>query len=136
MLNLTSLSARVCIAIISVSHLVLLTDPSSCIATPPNIVVIMVDDLGYSDIGCYGGEIDTPNLDALAANGVALRNHFAAPICSPTRSSLMTGRYTIRLGTQANTIYHDVPWGISLKETFLPQNLREAGYLTALFGKW
>jgi len=58
------------------------------------------------------------------------------PICSPTRSALMTGRYTIRLGTQASVIYWDTPWGIPINETFLPQNLKGAGYTTAMFGKW
>lgn len=56
------------------------------------------------------------------------------PICSPTRSALMTGRYTIRLGTQANVIFWDTPWGVPLNETFLSQNLKDAGYTTAIFG--
>jgi arylsulfatase A-like enzyme len=79
--------------------------------------------------------IITPNLDALAADGVTLRSYYVGPICSPTRSSLMSGRYTIRLGTQSNTIFHDVPWGISLNETFLPQNLKDAGYATGMLGE-
>jgi hypothetical protein len=57
------------------------------------------------------------------------------PICSPTRSALMTGRYTIRLGTQTNVIYWDTPWGVPLNETFIPQNLKAVGYKTAMFGK-
>ena len=58
------------------------------------------------------------------------------PICSPTRSSLMTGRYTIRLGTHANVIYWDTPWGVPLNETFVAENLQRSGYRTAMFGKW
>lgn len=56
------------------------------------------------------------------------------PICSPTRSALMTGRYTIRLGTQSNVIYWDTPWGVPLNETYIPQNLKDVGYKTAMFG--
>ena len=55
-------------------------------------------------------------------------------ICSPTRSAFMTGRYTIRLGTHANVIYWDTPWGVPINETFLPQNMKDAGYHTAMFG--
>merc|ERR1719440_1185531 len=78
----------------------------------------------------------TPNLDELAAGGGVLRNYYVQPICSPTRSALMTGRYTVRLGTQGSVIYWDIPWGIALNETFIPQNLKDAGYITAMFGKW
>ena len=79
--------------------------------------------------------IITPNLDKLADAGVVLKNYYVQPICSPTRSALMTGRYTIRLGTQASVIYWDTPWGIPINETFLSQNLKGAGYTTAMFGK-
>eukprot|EP01048_Picozoa_sp_COSAG05_P018952 COSAG05_NODE_2869_length_2555_cov_1.455212_1_plen_123_part_00 len=78
----------------------------------------------------------SPNLDALAHDGIILRNYYVQPICSPTRSALMTGRYTIRLGTQSSVIYWDTPWGVPINETFLAQNLKSAGYHTALFGKW
>jgi arylsulfatase A-like enzyme len=57
------------------------------------------------------------------------------PMCSPTRSATMSGRYTIRLGTQSNTLAVNAPWGINLNETFLPQNLQDAGYRTAMWGK-
>src|ERR1043165_6954068 len=59
----------------------------------PNIIVILADDLGYSDIGCYGGEIATPNLDYLAANGVRFRKFYNTSRCCPTRASLLTGMY-------------------------------------------
>ena len=80
--------------------------------------------------------IRMPHLDVLAAQGVTLRNYYVQPICSPTRSALMTGRYTTRLGTQSSVIYWDTPWGIDLHETLLPRNLVDAGYATAMFGKW
>ena len=78
----------------------------------------------------------TQNLDKLAANGVTLRNYYVGPICSPTRSMLMTGRYTMRLGTQSNVIYWDTPWGVPINETFVGQNMQDAGLSTGMFGKW
>ena len=65
-------------------------------APRPNIVVILVDDLGYSDLGCYGGEIETPNLDRMAAEGMKFTQAYATPVCSPTRISLMTGMNAAR----------------------------------------
>ena len=106
--------------------------------SPPNIVFILADDLGYNELNFNNRTrgILTPNLDALADAGVVLDNYYVQPICSPTRSALMTGRYTVRLGTQSNVVYWDTPWGVSLNETFLPQNLQDANYETAMFGKW
>jgi arylsulfatase A-like enzyme len=66
-------------------------------APRPNIVVVMTDDSGYTDLGCYGGEIDTPNLDALAKSGVRFKNFYNNGRCSPTRASLMTGHDAARL---------------------------------------
>ena len=72
----------------------------------------------------------SPNLDALAQNdGVILKNYYVLPICSPTRSALMTGRYTVRLGTQSNVIYWDTPWGVPINETFLPQQSFKKGLI-------
>ena len=77
----------------------------------------------------------TPHLDRLAASGVVLTAYRVAPMCSPTRSATMTGRSVIRLGTQGNTLAVDAPWGVSLGETFLSDNLKDAGYATAMWGK-
>jgi len=106
--------------------------------TKPNILFILADDLGYNELNFMNRTrgIITPNLDALADAGVILKNYYVQPICSPTRSAMMTGRYTIRLGTQSNVVYWDTPWGVSLNETFIPNNLKDAGYRTAMFGKW
>ena len=109
-------------------------------ASAKNVVLIVADDLGYNELGFMNGTrgILSPNLDALARQGVTLRNYYVQPICSPTRSALMTGRYPLRIGTQANVIYWDTPWSIPLNHTFMPQYLKRADsrYSTALFGKW
>ena len=110
---------------ISVSLLFLLGAPRSHAATPPNIVVIMVDDLGYSDIGCYGGEIDTPNLDALAANGLRFSQFYNTAKCHSSRVSLLTGQYCLAAGnTKMN---HAVTTA---------EVLGSSGYFTAMTGKW
>jgi arylsulfatase A-like enzyme len=103
----------------------------------PNILIILADDLGYADVGFTGGkDIKTPNIDLLAAAGARLDQFYVQPVCSPTRASLMTGRYPMRYGLQVGVIR---PWeqrGLSLEERMLPQALREAGYTTAIVGKW
>merc|ERR1719163_282667 len=95
-------------------------------ARAPDILFILADDLGYNEMGFMNSTrgLITPNLDELAAAGVVLKNYYVQPICSPTRSALMTGRYTIRLGTQSNVIFWDTPWAIDRNETFLPQNMK------------
>eukprot|EP01060_Flectonema_neradi_P003334 TRINITY_DN1213_c1_g1_i2.p1 TRINITY_DN1213_c1_g1~~TRINITY_DN1213_c1_g1_i2.p1 ORF type:complete len:531 (+),score=87.69 TRINITY_DN1213_c1_g1_i2:74-1666(+) len=107
-------------------------------AAKPNMIFILADDLGYNEMGFMNGTrgLVTPHLDSLAHDGVIFKNYYVQPICSPTRSAFMTGRYTVRLGTQSNVIYWDTPWGISLDEKFIPQYLKEEGYDTAMFGKW
>ena len=104
----------------------------------PNVVFILADDLGYNELNFMNASrgILTPNLDSLANTGVIMKNYYVQPICSPTRSAFMTGRYTVRLGTQGSVIFWDTPWAVALNETFLPQNLKDAGYKTAMFGKW
>ncbi|MEP1471450.1 MAG: arylsulfatase [Halieaceae bacterium] len=102
----------------------------------PNIIVMVADDLGWADVGYHQGPIDTPALDQLAAEGVQLDRFYTTPICSPTRAALMTGRDPIRLGVAYATI---MPWmnnGIHPDEQFMPMAFRDAGYQTAMVGKW
>lgn len=102
----------------------------------PNIIVMVADDLGWSDVGFHGGEIDTPSLDRLAAEGMELSRFYTTPICSPTRAALMTGRDPMRLGVAYGVI---MPWmniGIHPDEHFMPQSFQAAGYQTAMVGKW
>ena len=102
----------------------------------PNIIYILADDMGYADAGFNGGkEIQTPHLDRLAKAGTILRSFYVQPVCSPTRSSLMTGRYVTHTGVYS-VVKPTTPWGLPLEERTLAQALREAGYETAISGKW
>ncbi len=102
----------------------------------PNIVFILSDDQGFADIGYRSTEVKTPHLDALAASGVRLEQFYVQPVCTPTRAALMTGRYPLRLGLQLGVIKPESRHGLPLTARTLPQALREAGYFTALAGKW
>ena len=96
----------------------------------PNVVLIMADDMGYSDIGCYGGEIRTPNLDRLAAGGLRFTQFYNNSICVPTRASLLTGLYSQQVG-----VYGGAP-AIMKDCVTLAEVLRSAGYRTLMTGKW
>ena len=105
-------------------------------ALPPNIVVILADDLGSGDVGWRGGEIKTPNLDKLARGGARLEQFYVQPVCSPTRAALLTGRYPMRHGLQVGVVRPWADFGLPLGERTLAEALREAGYKTGIFGKW
>jgi arylsulfatase A-like enzyme len=105
-------------------------------AQRPNVVIFLADDLGWADVGFHGGPIDTPSIDRLAREGMELSRFYATPICSPTRAALMTGRDPMKLGVVYATLD---PWdnnGIHPDERFLSEAFKEAGYQTAIFGKW
>lgn len=107
---------------------------------PPNIVVIVADDMGYADTGPYGSkDIPTPHIDALAAGGIRFTDAYVSgPYCSPTRAGLLTGRYPQRFGHEYNigiaAVHRDA--GLPLEEVTMADRLRSAGYRTALIGKW
>lgn len=106
-------------------------------AERPNIVFFLADDLGYMDCGFSGGkDIKTPHLDKLAHAGAVLESFYVQPVCSPTRAALMTGRYPIRTGLQVGVIRPWAKYGLPLEERTLAQALKEAGYRTAITGKW
>jgi arylsulfatase A-like enzyme len=105
-------------------------------APRPNIVFIIADDMGWGDVGFHGGEIQTPNIDKIAAAGVKLEQFYVQPVCSPTRASLMTGRYPMRYGLQVGVVRPWANYGLPLEERMLPAALKEAGYETAICGKW
>ncbi len=94
-------------------------------ASKPNILLVMVDDMGYSDLGCYGSEIDTPHLDRLAANGLRMTQFYNTAKCHSSRVSLLTGRYCRQAGDEAMK-----------RAVTIPEVLAPAGYFTAMTGKW
>jgi len=103
----------------------------------PNIVHIVADDLGWRDVGFNGcTDIKTPNIDALAAGGAVFSQFYVQPMCTPTRACLMTGRYPFRYGLQTAVIPSVSTYGLDTDEWLLPQCLKEAGYKTAIVGKW
>ncbi len=105
-------------------------------ASPPNILYIVADDLGWKDVGYHGSDIKTPTIDQLAASGAKLEQFYAQPMCTPTRACLMTGRYPFRYGLQTAVIPSSHTYGLPTDERLLPQVLGEAGYTTAIIGKW
>lgn len=106
-------------------------------AEPPNVVIIVGDDMGYADVGFHGcQDIPTPHLDALAAAGVRCANGYVSgPYCSPTRAGLLTGRYQTRFGHEFNP-GGSPDQGLPLSETTMADRLRAAGYKTGIVGKW
>ena len=103
---------------------------------PPNVVIIFCDDLGYGDLGCYGSTIRTPNLDRMAAEGMRFTHFYSAnPVCSPSRASLMTGRYPTRVGVPRVLNPKDTT-GLPDSETTLAQVLKARHYKTMCIGKW
>jgi arylsulfatase A-like enzyme len=105
-------------------------------APRPNLLFIIADDLGWGDVGFHGGEIRTPHIDRLAASGARLEQFYVQPVCSPTRAAFMTGRYPIRYGLHQGVVRPWARYGLPLDERILPQALKEAGYVTAITGKW
>ncbi|MBP6684195.1 MAG: arylsulfatase [Leucobacter sp.] len=105
----------------------------------PNVVIILVDDMGYSDIGCFGGEIETPNIDSLAADGVALSQFYNTARCSPSRASLLTGLHPHQTGVGILN-YDDSPEGypgnLNTNCLTIAEALRPSGYRSYISGKW
>ncbi|XP_078000117.1 arylsulfatase J-like [Glandiceps talaboti] len=102
----------------------------------PHIVFILADDLGWNDVGYHGSVIKTPTIDSLAREGVRLENYYVQPVCSPTRSQLLTGRYQIHTGLQHSIIWMSTPLCIPEDEILISQKLKQVGYSTHYIGKW
>ncbi|MCB1022617.1 MAG: arylsulfatase [Bryobacterales bacterium] len=115
------------------------SQPAKQAAKRPNVLLIMADDMGFSDIGCYGGEVQTPNLDALAAQGLRFRQFYNAARCCPTRASLMTGLYQHQAGVghMVNDLGAPGYQGyLNDKCVTIAEALTPAGYVTMISGKW
>ena len=104
---------------------------------PPNIIVIVADDLGWRDVSFNGGDVATPNIDRIANEGARLNRFYVAPVCAPTRTGLMTGHYPIRYGMMRGVVMGHHDFGLDPKATIIPQVLETAGYKhRGIFGKW
>lgn len=128
-----TLSIRVLVVLAAVTAVL---SAGSGLAAQPNVVILLADDLGWADVGYHGGEIETPSIDRLAKEGVRLEHFYSAPICSPTRAALMTGRDPLKLGLAYDQIH---PWynvGLAPKSLTIAELFRRDGYQTGLVGKW
>ena len=117
-----------------------LTDLVEARKSQPNVVLIMADDLGYHDLGCYGHpKIKTPVLDQLAASGMRLTHFYSgATVCTPSRIALLTGAYPPRLGWSKGVVGYMIPTnqGLSPKALTMAEVFKASGYATGMFGKW
>lgn len=116
-------------------------EPTGHSAGPPNFVIIFCDDLGYADLGCYGHPtIRTPQLDRMAAEGLRFTQFYSsAPVCTPSRAGLLTGRYALRSGLcsdQRRVLFPDSTGGLPADEITIAEALKSRGYATACIGKW
>ena len=105
-------------------------------AAKPNVLMIVMDDLGWNDTSYKGSDIPTPTIDKFANEGVRLQQYYVQRLCSPTRSAIMTGRYPYHLGLASGVIIAGHPYGMPLNQTTLANELKKGGYATHIVGKW
>ncbi|XP_064102773.1 arylsulfatase B-like isoform X3 [Macrobrachium nipponense] len=102
----------------------------------PHIILIVADDLGWNDVSWHNPKALTPHLEQLARGGVLLNQSYVQPICTPTRSALLTGRYPYTIGRQRDVLWPEEPTGLTIKHQLLPQVMKSVGYSTHAVGKW
>ena len=132
---------RLAVLVLSVLCAGLASPAAAQAPRPPNIVLIVADDMGYAEMGTQGNtDVPTPNIDSLAKQGVRFTSGYvSAPLCAPTRAGLMTGRYQQRFGFETNPgpeDYADEKFGLPRSEPTIAERLKSFGYVTGMFGKW
>ena len=117
--------------------LLTLSAPARAADNPkPNLVIILIDDMGYGDIGPFCSKLNrTPNLDRMASEGMRLTSFYAAPVCTPSRAQILTGCYAKRV-SMPNVIFPACPTGLSAREHTVAGLLKQQGYATMAIGKW
>ncbi len=129
-----SVTARVALAIAAALSVNLQAQP---LKAPPNFVIVLTDDQGYGDLGSYGHPtLRTPNLDRMAAEGQRWTSFYTAPVCTPSRAQLMTGRLAVRTGLAGGVLFPDSTGGLQPDEITVAEVLKARGYATAAVGKW
>lgn len=122
--------------IVDVFKLILIiSGTNSVLSQRPNIVVIVADDLGWSDVGFRSVQLLTPNIDTLAADGIVLNKYYTSPVCSPSRSALLSAVHPIHTGLQNYVILTAHPYGMPLDVKLLPEHLKDLGYMTHAVGR-
>ena len=104
-------------------------------ANNPNIILFVIDDLGWNDTSYQGSDIPTPTVDKLAEEGIRLKQYYVQPLCSPSRSALLAGKYPYHLGLAHGVITNGHPYGLGLNEVTIAQHLKKGGYATHAVGR-
>ena len=126
-----------CFSLVVLSFFCLASEKLSAEQRRPNVVILLADDLGYGDLGCYGGPVKTPVLDRLAQSGMRFQQFYSGcAVCSPSRASLLTGRHHIRTGVYSWIADAKQRSHLLLREKTIPEILKKVGYTTAHVGKW
>ena len=104
--------------------------------TKPNIILFVIDDLGWNDTSYQGADYDTPTLDRLTREGIRLKQYYVQQVCTPSRAALLAGKYAYTLGLAAGVITNGQPYGLNLSEVTIAQQLKKGGYSTHAVGKY